>query len=45
VGDPIAALTAAHWAERWDGAGAVRLLQRSDGGCAILIERCEPGTW
>ncbi len=29
---------------RWDGAGAVRLLDRSDDGLAILMERCEPGT-
>ena len=29
---------------RWDGVGAVRLLERSGDGCAILIERCEPGT-
>jgi streptomycin 6-kinase len=28
----------------WDGAGAVRLLDRSEDGYAILIERCEPGT-
>jgi streptomycin 6-kinase len=29
---------------RWDGDGAVRLLDRSDDGCAVLLERCEPGT-
>jgi streptomycin 6-kinase len=29
---------------RWDGRGAVRLLDRSEDGHAILIERCEPGT-
>jgi streptomycin 6-kinase len=29
---------------RWDGAGAVRLLDRTDDGSAVLIERCEPGT-
>jgi streptomycin 6-kinase len=29
---------------RWGGTGAVRLLERSDDGLAILIERCEPGT-
>jgi streptomycin 6-kinase len=29
---------------RWAGAGAVRLLERSDDGWAILMERCEPGT-
>jgi streptomycin 6-kinase len=29
---------------RWDGAGAVRLLERSEDGDAILMERCEPGT-
>ncbi len=28
----------------WDGHGAVRLLDRSDDGLAILMERCEPGT-
>jgi streptomycin 6-kinase len=29
---------------RWDGRGAVRLLDRSDDGWAVLLERCEPGT-
>ena len=29
---------------RWDGAGAVRLLDRTGDGSAVLIERCEPGT-
>jgi streptomycin 6-kinase len=29
---------------RWDGEGAVRLLDRTDDGSAVLIERCEPGT-
>jgi streptomycin 6-kinase len=29
---------------RWDGNGAVRLLDRSDDGWAVLLERCEPGT-
>jgi streptomycin 6-kinase len=29
---------------RWDGDGAVRLLDRSDDGWAVLLERCEPGT-
>jgi len=29
---------------RWDGDGAVRLLDRTDDGLAVLIERCEPGT-
>ncbi len=28
----------------WDGAGAVRLLDRHDDASAILMERCEPGT-
>jgi streptomycin 6-kinase len=28
----------------WDGAGAVRLLDRDDERGAILMERCEPGT-
>ena len=30
--------------ELLDGDGAVRLLARSDDGCAMAIERCEPGT-
>ena len=29
---------------RWNGDGAVRLLDRTDDGWAVLIERCEPGT-
>jgi streptomycin 6-kinase len=29
---------------RWNGNGAVRLLDRTDDGWAVLIERCEPGT-
>jgi streptomycin 6-kinase len=28
---------------RWDGKGAVRLLERDDAGWAMLLERCEPG--
>ena len=28
----------------WNGAGAVRLLDRSEDGLAIVMERCEPGT-
>jgi len=31
--------------ERWDGDGAVRLLARDDDRCALLLERCEPGTF
>src|SRR5438067_8571349 len=31
--------------ERWDGDGAVRLLARDDERCALLLERCEPGTF
>jgi streptomycin 6-kinase len=27
----------------WRGAGAVRLLERDDERCALLLERCEPG--
>lgn len=30
---------------RWDGDGAVRLLERDDERCALLLERCEPGTF
>lgn len=30
---------------RWDGGGAVRLLQRDDERSALLLERCEPGTF
>ena len=30
--------------ERWDGAGAVRLLAWDAGRRALLLERCEPGT-
>jgi len=29
---------------RWDGHGAVRLLDSSEDGWAVLLERCEPGT-
>jgi streptomycin 6-kinase len=29
----------------WGGDGAVRLLRRDDARCAMLIERCEPGTY
>ena len=31
--------------ERWDGDGAVRLLRRDDARHAVLLERCEPGTF
>jgi streptomycin 6-kinase len=31
--------------ERWDGDGAVRLLARDDERNALLLERCEPGTF
>ena len=31
--------------ERWDGDGAVRLLARDDRRHALLLERCEPGTY
>jgi streptomycin 6-kinase len=31
--------------EHWSGEGAVRLLARSDDGYALLLERCEPGTF
>jgi streptomycin 6-kinase len=31
--------------ERWGGDGAVRLLERDDERYALLIERCEPGTF
>ena len=31
--------------ERWDGDGAVRLLRRDDARNALLLERCEPGTF
>ena len=31
--------------ERWDGDGAVRLLDRDDERHAMLLERCEPGTF
>jgi streptomycin 6-kinase len=31
--------------ERWDGDGAVRLLERDDERHALLLERCEPGTF
>ena len=29
----------------WDGDGAVRLLERDDARHALLLERCEPGTY
>jgi Aminoglycoside/hydroxyurea antibiotic resistance kinase len=29
---------------RWDGNGAVRLVARDDERCALLLERCVPGT-
>jgi streptomycin 6-kinase len=31
--------------ERWDGDAAIRLLRRDDERCALLLERCEPGTF
>jgi streptomycin 6-kinase len=31
--------------ERWDGDGAVRLLARDDDRHALLLERCEPGSF
>ena len=31
--------------ERWDGDGAVRLLERDDERSALLLERAEPGTF
>lgn len=31
--------------ERWAGDGAVRLLRRDDARNALLLERCEPGTF
>jgi spore maturation protein CgeB len=31
--------------ELWDGDGAVRLLARDDARSAMLLERCEPGTF
>jgi streptomycin 6-kinase len=31
--------------ELWDGRGAVRLLARDDARGALLLERCEPGTY
>jgi streptomycin 6-kinase len=30
---------------RWDGGGEVRLLERDEERCALLLERCEPGTF
>jgi streptomycin 6-kinase len=30
--------------ERWDGDGAIRLLERDDEAHALLLELCEPGT-
>src|SRR6476646_11686625 len=31
--------------EHWDGNGAARLLRRDDARGALLLERCEPGTF
>src|SRR5947209_9894743 len=31
--------------ERWNGDGAVRLLRRDNALNALLLERCEPGTF
>jgi streptomycin 6-kinase len=31
--------------QRWNGEGAVRLLERDDARHALLLERCEPGTF
>ena len=31
--------------ERWDGDGAIRLLRRDDERRAMLLERCDPGTF
>jgi streptomycin 6-kinase len=31
--------------ERWDGDGAVRLLERDDARSALLLEQCEPGSF
>jgi streptomycin 6-kinase len=31
--------------ERWNGDGAIRLLRRDDERNALLLERCEPGTY
>lgn len=31
--------------EAWDGDGAIRLLRRDDERCAMLLERCVPGTF
>jgi streptomycin 6-kinase len=31
--------------ELWDGEGAVRLLKRSEDGYALLLERCDPGSF
>src|SRR5262249_50054325 len=30
--------------ELWAGDGAIRLLERDDTGCVLVLERCEPGT-
>ena len=30
--------------ERWNGDGAIRVLERDDDAHALLLERCEPGT-
>lgn len=38
------ALQEADALERWNGDGAVRLLERDDAQHAVLLERCEPGT-
>ena len=39
------ALQEADTLERWDGDGAVYLLARDDARNALLLERCEPGTF
>ena len=39
------ALREADALERWDGDGAVRILARDDARNALLLERCEPGTF
>src|SRR4051812_3157568 len=31
--------------ERWGGDGAIRLLDRDDARCALLLERCKPGAF
>ena len=30
--------------ERWNGDGAIRVLERDDNAHALLLELCEPGT-